>query len=94
MADVDEQPSAPRLVLSIPEVYTDGGQIEVSPVTVTLRLATGHRPSGVVRMSPLYAKLFAMLLKKYIKQAEEKWGEPIPVPDLLLKDKDLSLDDW
>ena len=94
MANVDEQSAAPRLVLPIPEIYTDGGRIEVGPDTVTLNLATGQRPSAVIRMSPLYAKMFTVLLKRYLKQAEEKWGEPIAIPEAVLKDKDISLDDW
>ncbi len=84
----------PKLATPIPEIYIDGGGIEVSPVTVTVALATGQRPSAVIRMSPVYAKMFALLLKKYLKQAEEQWGESISVPEVVLKDRDISLDDW
>jgi hypothetical protein len=82
------------VTISLPDIYTDGGTIEVSPVTVSLGLAAGRRPVGVLRMSPTYAKILTLMLKKYIKQAEEKWGEPIVIPDAVLKDRDISLDDW
>lgn len=89
-----EQASTSGPTISLPDVYTDGGTIEVSPMTVTLVLATGRRPTGIVRMSPIYAKMLTILLKKYIKQAEDRWGEPIAIPDAVLKDRDISLDDW
>jgi hypothetical protein len=93
-ASISEQSQIPRLTLAVPDVYVDGARVEVSPVTVTLAFATGKRPSVVVRMSPIYAKIFAVLLKDLLKQAEEKWGEPIAIPEAVLKDRGITLDDW
>lgn len=96
MADArpDEQSPAPNLNFAVPDLYVDGGQVEVSPFTVSVTLSVGRRPAGVVRMSPAYAKMFAILLKQYLKQAEGRWGEPIAVPEVVLKDRKISLDDW
>ena len=90
----EAQAQAADLTIRLPDIYTDGGTIEVSPMTVTLGLGAGRRQVGVLRMSPVYAKTLTLLLKKYIKQAEERWGEPVVVPEVVLRDRDISLDDW
>lgn len=96
MADAETEAASqtPPAAVSLPEIYTDGAQIQITPYTVTMVLTVGQQPKGIVRMNPIYAKTLTILLRKYLKDAEGTWGEPIAVPEVVLKDRDMSLDDW
>ena len=91
-SDMMHRPTEP------PDFYTDGTSIEVTPYTVTLALAVSDggaaRPVANIRMSPTHAKVLTMLLRQYLKQAEETFGDPIPVPSAVLQGRGLSLEDW
>lgn len=82
----------------VPEIYTDSFSMAGSAYTVSLifavRMGTVLKQQAVVHMSPIHAKVMAILFKRQLKRYEEAAGE-ITVPEQLLRDKDINLDrDW
>jgi hypothetical protein len=87
-----------------PDVYCDSAQISLSPFDVLLLLF--ERPPAIsstmppktvacVRMSLEHAKVFAMMLRKALKQYEENLGSPIPLSPQVYPQLGLSPhEDW
>jgi hypothetical protein len=94
----NQKPSIVPLFPDIPDIYADGFAVEFSAFTATLTLTLATqgiaRPIANIRMSHAHAKVMAMLLRKFMKEVEEKeLGEPIAVPSAALAQWKLSLDD-
>ena len=96
----DTEGTAPRVPAAIPDVYVDATKFEASSYTVTLALGmaagTGVvRPAATVRMSHTHAKVFAIILTRFLKQTEQTLEAPIPIPKRVLEEMGISLDeDW
>ncbi|HLA81081.1 MAG TPA: DUF3467 domain-containing protein [Thermoleophilia bacterium] len=97
--------TTPSAEESAPEFYADQFLVTTGVYTVTFSFAvnpphpTPGRPPQpqtqcVVRMSPPHAKVMAMLLRRQIKQYEEKSGTEILIPLEVLNDLGLSPEDW
>lgn len=85
---------------TIPEFYADQFAFRGSAYTVHLTFSVGA-PTGQpkelvsVRMSPLHAKVMAIVFKKAMKDYEAALGAEIAVPPGLLEEQHISLDsDW
>jgi hypothetical protein len=94
-----QQSPAPGFIMAVPEFYADAAVFEASPYTFTLNLgvsgAGGARPVATVRMSHAHAKVLAILLKRFLKEAEEQLGGPIAVTPKLLQERGIDLErDW
>ncbi len=88
----------------VPELYTDGVQIGLSPFGVTL--AFSMQPAGQtgtmapikvcnLRMSLEHAKALTMMLKKQLKNYEVNTGDEIPLPPQVYTGLGLSkMEDW
>ena len=88
----------------VPELYSDGVQIGMSPFGVTLSFAM--QPAGQtgslapirvcnLRMSLEHAKVLAIMLRKQLKSFEETMGDDIPLHPQLYTQLGLSkMEDW
>lgn len=88
----------------VPDLYTDGVQIGVSPFGVTLAFAM--QPPGQtgtlapikvchLRMSLEHAKVMTIMLKKNLKNFEDQMGQNIPLHPQLTQQLGLSkTEDW
>ena len=89
-----------RFPITVPDIYADGVSLEASPYTVTVHFGisagpSALRPTATVRMSHSHAKMFAIMLRKFLKNVEETWDAPIPLHANLLEEKNIDLDkDW
>jgi hypothetical protein len=75
--------------MDVPNLYCDGVQVALGPFDVVLQLTqrpadvgTTGKPAvvGIVRTSLEHAKMMAVMLRKVIKQHEERIGGKIPIP--------------
>jgi hypothetical protein len=102
MADENgpQQTPVPGFVMAIQEFYADAAAFEISPYTFSLNLGVsmgggGARPVATVRMSHAHAKVMAIMLKRFLKEAEEKLEVPIAIAPKLLEERKIDLDrDW
>ena len=109
MAEPDEirespQPTTPALPQSryenIPQFYSDGFQLRGSVFTVFLELGANapdeaQTPVAVVRMSPMWAKLMAILMKRQLQVVEDQTGTEIVIPPSILESYEVDLSrDW
>lgn len=86
------------------DVYCDQSRINVSPYTVTLTLAVSSpdRQAGgtmghdlvTVRMSPQHAKTMAMSMRRVLKEFERNSNTPIAIPQELMNQLGMSMEDW
>jgi len=93
-------------VNAIPDFYFDGAQVTVTlfGVNMTLTLSNPHpkdqsdalkvRTQAVTRTSLEHAKIFAMLLRKQLKQYEFGTKIDIRVPDEVYQGLGLDSNDW
>jgi hypothetical protein len=90
--------------MDVPDIYCDGVQVALGAFDVILQLT--QRPPGVgttekpavvgnVRTSLEHAKMMAVLLRKVIKQHEERIGGKIQLPLQVWQQLGLSeQEDW
>ena len=88
----------------VPELYTDGVQVGLSPFTAVLGFTM--QPAGQtgamapirvanLRMSLEHAKVMAIVLRKQLKSFEEQMGETIPLHPQLYQQLGISRqEDW
>ncbi|MBI4491923.1 MAG: DUF3467 domain-containing protein [Chloroflexi bacterium] len=88
---------------TVPDVYSDAVQFEVSVYGVTIEFGQGqkpppgvkrvpHRPRVRVHMSPQHAKVMAKIFVKNMRAYEEQIGK-IPLPKELLDELGVE-DEW
>lgn len=88
----------------IPDIYADSANLSVCPHDVMMHFyQKANTPNsaqpptqvGCVRMSLECAKLFAIILKKYLKQHEDGQGCPIKIHPQVVQAAGLSVaEDW
>lgn len=89
------------------DVYTDRVTIGLGPYGLSLIFGLSDTVQGipgqpqpattqaVVRMSLEHAKVMVMILRKNLKQFElEHLGDPIRIPQRVLRESGLSEEDW
>ena len=90
----------------IPDIYCDGVQMGMTPFDMMIWLL--QRPPGVggpgtevkpihvgtIRMSLEHAKVFAIMLRKNLKQYEDQTGQIPMHPDLMQKLGISKAEDW
>lgn len=54
----------------------------------------GFTPHTIVRMSPEHAKVFALVLRKSLKDRERSLGLEIVIPHDILNQSGVSIEDW
>ena len=88
-----------------PDIYCNGVEMGISPYDLTIELQLNSPPKGgdkqaaalvgKVRMSLEHAKVFAIMLKKQLRNYEEQTGGLIRVHPELLKGLGVSKEeDW
>lgn len=99
---MDER-TTPKNEPAIPDVYTDGVAIQVSPFGLVLNLTQSPPTPGTqqaktaayVRMSLEHAKVLAIMLRKVLKQTEEQQGSPIVLHPQIYTQMGISRqEDW
>ena len=88
----------------IPDVYCDAAQVNLSPMDAVLLLSKRSpnigttapaTPVAYVRMSLEHAKVLAIILRKILKDYEEKLGSQIQLPLTVYQQLGLShQEDW
>jgi hypothetical protein len=89
----------------VPDLYTDGVQITVSPFGITLSFAmqpagqSGQMAAPIrvcnLRMSLEHAKALSMILRRQLKNYEVNLGGEIPLPHQVYQQLGLSeKEDW
>ena len=88
----------------VPEAYSDGVQVGLSPFTALLSFTmqptgqTGTMPPvrvATIRMSLEHAKVMAIIMRRQIKAFEDQMGEPITLHPQLYQQLGISRhDDW
>ena len=90
----------------IPDIYCNSVQMGISPYDLTIEMGLSSPPSegetqtetvivGKVRMSLEHAKIFAIMLRKNLKDYEDKTGGPVRVHPELLRNLGISREeDW
>jgi len=84
----------------IPQFYSDGFNLRGSPFSIFLELMNNapdepQTSVAIVRMSPQWAKIMAILFKRQLQLVESQTGHEIHIPETLLEGYDISLDrDW
>jgi hypothetical protein len=82
------------------ECYADSLSVNFSSYTVGLvfgqvGVSGTIQRKAVVRLSPEHAKMIALVLRKLLKQQEQKLGYTIALPPAALTEKGISLEsDW
>lgn len=83
-----------------PDFYVDAVGFAASPYTVSLAIGVAQpvgdmRLSATIRMSHTHAKVFAIALKRFLKMTEAQLQAPIAVPQRVIEETGISLDeDW
>ncbi len=84
----------------VPQFYSDGFQIRGSAFTAFLEFYTNAPDEAastvaVVRMSPTWVKVMAIILKKQVQLIEDQLGAEITIPPNTLAAYEIDLErDW
>ncbi len=84
----------------VPQFYSDGFQLRGSHFTIFLELGANapdepQTPVAVVKMSPMWAKLMVILMKRQLQLVEDQTGTEIAIPPPLLDSYEINLSrDW
>jgi hypothetical protein len=99
--DAQPSPAIPEQLPAIPDVYVDTFAFTASAYTVTWDLGLTNpatkqvEPRLIVRMSPQYAKLVAILFRRAVHEYEANMKCEIALPPDLLQQHNMNLEtDW
>ena len=87
-----------------PSYYVDQFQLSIQPYTVSfafgqtnalLRMgAVTTEDQCVIRMSPQYAKVLALMLRRNLKNFERESGVTLMIPQNVIQQLGIPMEDW